>query len=99
MLLRTGGRTAYFTIFVTPGLSKRWHRRAVRLGPRAVGAPRGQADLLAQAGFADIEATDVTEEFLGTARRWHKHAVEFATDLRGILGDELSSSSNPTERP
>jgi len=88
-LLRPGGRTAYFTIFTAPGLSNRDHRRAVRLGPRAVGSGREQAELLEAAGFVPIVVTDVTRDFLETARRWFTRAWELEAELRSTLGDAL----------
>ncbi len=88
-ILRPAGRTAFFTIFVAPGLSKRDHRRAVRLGPRAVASNRGQAELLAAAGFVDVEEVDVTGEFLETARRWLRFSAELEPALRAALGDEV----------
>ncbi len=88
-LLRPAGRTAYFTIFTTPGLSKPDHRRAVRLGPRAVNSRREQPDLLEAAGFVQIVVNDVTEDFLQTARRWLSHASELEDELRATIGDEL----------
>jgi hypothetical protein len=88
-LLRPGGRTAYFTIFTTPGLSKSDHRRAVRLGPRAVGSQQGQAELLEAAGFTSIREVDVTEGLLETARRWLRHTGELEGELRNTLGDAL----------
>jgi 2-polyprenyl-3-methyl-5-hydroxy-6-metoxy-1,4-benzoquinol methylase len=88
-LLRPGGRTAYFTIFTTPGLSKRDHRRAVRRGPRAVGSRREQAQLLEAAGFVQVVMTDATSDFLDTARRWLRHASRLEGGLRATLGDAL----------
>ena len=80
---------AFFTIFVTTGLSKPDHRRAVRLGPRAVASTRAQPELLARAGFADIDDVDVTGEFLETAHRWLRFAAELEPALRATLGDEV----------
>jgi hypothetical protein len=88
-LLRPGGRIAYFTIFTKPGLSKRAHRRAVRLGPRAVASLREQPELLEAAGFAEVAATDVTPDFLATARRWVRYASKFEGQLRSTIGDKL----------
>ena len=88
-LLRPGGRTAYFTIFPAPGLSKRDHRRAVRLGPRAVRSSKDQEELLEAAGFTRIIVMDVTQDFLETARRWLTHASELDGELRSVLGDAL----------
>jgi hypothetical protein len=79
-LLRPGGRTAYFTIFVAPGVSKRDHRRAVR-------SNREPSDLLDAAGFDDVEVIDLTESFLETARGWYEHTSELERDLRATTGD------------
>jgi hypothetical protein len=88
-LLRPGGRTAYFTIFVAPSVSKRDHRRAVRLGPRAVRSSREQAELLQAAGFVQPVVIDVTNDFLETTRRWLTHASELEGGLRNSLGNEV----------
>jgi hypothetical protein len=88
-LLRPGGRTAYFTIFPTPGLSKSEHRRAVRLGPRAVGSRQGQAELLEAAGFTSIRVIDVTEGLLETARAWLLHTAGLERELRRTIGDAV----------
>ena len=69
-LLQPGGRLAYTTIFVTPGLSPRLRRKAQRAGPRAVASASDQCRLLESAGFVDIETTDLTAEFAATARAW-----------------------------
>ena len=69
-LLRPGGRIAYTTIFVAPGLDARRRRRAQRSGPRAVASRADQRQLLVSAGFTDIEVHDVTAEWAYTARGW-----------------------------
>jgi len=97
-LLRPGGRIAYFTIFTTPGLSKRAHRRAVRLGPRAVASRREHAELLEAAGLVKVVATDVTTDFLETARRWVNYASKFEGDLRSTLGDTLFDEQQTDRR-
>jgi hypothetical protein len=86
-LLRPGGRTAFITIFTTAGLSKRDHRRAVRLGPRAVGSNREPGDLLDAAGFIGVEVIDLTEAFLETAQGWYEHTSELERELRVTVGD------------
>jgi hypothetical protein len=68
---------AFFTIFVPPGLSRRDHRRAVGLGPRAVGSNRAPFELVAAAGFIVVDQIDVTEEFLETVRRWLRFSRDF----------------------
>jgi hypothetical protein len=67
-LLRPGGRTAFFTIHPTPGLDARRRRRAHRDGPVAVASHLPNRELLARAGFVDIEETDCTAEFDTVAR-------------------------------
>jgi hypothetical protein len=82
------GRSAFFTIFISPDLSRRDHRRAVRLGPRAVRSNRGQPELVAAAGFVQVEEVDFTEQFLETARRWLRFSLELEPALRASLGDD-----------
>jgi hypothetical protein len=97
-LLRPRGRTAYFTIFAAPGLSNQDHRRAVRLGPRAVRSSKEQAELLEAAGFARIVVIDATQDFLETARRWLTHASELEGELRSVLGDVLFDEQQADRR-
>jgi hypothetical protein len=79
---------AFFTIFISPGLSRRDHRRAVRLGPRAVASNRVQVELVAAAGFVEVDEIDFAREFLETARRWLRFSREFEPGLRAALGDD-----------
>jgi hypothetical protein len=79
---------AFFTIFVSPRLSRREHRRAVRLGPRAVASNRPQSELVAAAGFREVEEIDFTEEFLETVRQWLQFSRDIEPVLRASLGDD-----------
>jgi len=87
-VLRPGGRIAYYNIFVPPGLPERLRRRAFRAGPFAVGT-RGipQAELLPRAGFDSVVETDVTDEFLATARAWNGGRQRRESELRAEFGD------------
>jgi hypothetical protein len=87
-VLRPGGRIAYYNIFVPPGLPERLHRRALRAGPPAV-ASRGisQADLLLRAGFKSVSETDLTADFLKTARAWFEGRQSQEKQLRASCGD------------
>ena len=69
-LLRPGGRIAYTTIFVTPGLDPKRRRQAQRSGPRAAGSRSDQRQLLISAGFTDIDVVDLTIEWARAARGW-----------------------------
>jgi hypothetical protein len=82
-LLRPDGRLAFFTIQVAPGLSKGEHRRAVSAGPPSVAGKDG-AELLAQAGFADVAQQDVTAAYLTTAERWRAARIEHRDELRPV---------------
>lgn len=88
-VLKAGGRTAFFTIVVAPGLSESDHRLAVRLGPTAITMRRPIDEVMRQAGFTDIEVTDLTADFLATARAWVAESEAHADELRALLGDEL----------
>jgi hypothetical protein len=87
-ILVPGGRTAFFTILISPGLSRRDQRRAVRLGPRAVASNRVQSELVTAAGFVEVDEIDFTDEFLETVRRWLRFSRELETTLRRTLGDD-----------
>ena len=69
-LLRPGGRIAFITIHVAPGLAPTARLRARRSGPRAVASRSDEPSLLASAGFTDIDALDLTAAFATTARAW-----------------------------
>jgi hypothetical protein len=84
-----GGRTAFFTIVVAQGLSGRAHRRAVRLGPRAVASIRPVEQLMDQAGYVDVALNDVTADFLDTIRAWARESLRREAELRVVVGDEL----------
>ena len=83
-LLRPGGRIAYTTIYVTPGLPSAARRRAQRSGPRAVASRAEQTQLLASAGFVDIDRLDVTSEFAMTARAWLTESETHAEALAAV---------------
>ena len=87
-LLRPGGRVAFTTIWVAPGLAPAAHRRAVRAGPWHVGSRRPYVDLLAQAGFVDVVEHDATDAYAATQQAWCDAEVAHADELRRLLGDE-----------
>jgi len=87
-LLRSGGRTGFFTIHPAPGLSPRQLRRAHRDGPVAVAASRPHRELLERAGFTDVEETDCTGAFREVARAWIDQWDLRRDDLVGLLGVE-----------
>ena len=48
---------------------------------------REPQDLLHAARFVDVEALDVTAEFLETARGWHDHSASLERELRATVGE------------
>jgi hypothetical protein len=96
-LLRPGGRTAFFTIHPTPGLSPRDRRRAHRDGPVAVASHLTGRELLERAGFVDVEEIDCTPEFVTVAQAWVDQCADHRDALAELLGaDEVDQRQ--TER-
>jgi hypothetical protein len=90
LLLRPGGRTAFYTIHPTLGLSPRQRRRAHRDGPVAVASHLSNREQLARAGFVDIDEADCTAEFALTAKAWVDQCDRHHGALAELLGaDEL----------
>ena len=80
-LLRPGGRLAFFTIEVAPGLSRSDHRRAAAAGPPACAGP-DIAELLARARFVDVVAEDRTSDYAATARAWLAARLRHRDEMR-----------------
>jgi hypothetical protein len=83
-VLRPSGRLAFTTILIPPGLSPHDRRRAARAGPPAVAATCDYPALLRAAGFAELDEVDLTAAYLATARAWHRHSLEFQTELAAL---------------
>ena len=69
------------------GLTDSDRRRAHRSGPWAVASAHDPAELLRRAAFAEIHATDQTDEFRTTARAWIDQWDQHRTALVKIHGD------------
>ena len=86
-LLRPGGRLAFTTIHMAPGLDDRQRRRARRAGPVGVATRAEYPTLITQAGFADIVHVDVTSDYATTQRAWYKAAEQRAEAIRRLTSD------------
>jgi cyclopropane fatty-acyl-phospholipid synthase-like methyltransferase len=86
-LLRPGGRLVFTTIYVAPALDSARHRRAVRAGPWHVAARRPYADMVVQAGFADVVEIDVTEAYARTQCAWCAAVESRAAEVRRVISD------------
>jgi hypothetical protein len=82
-LLRPGGRIAFHTISLSPGLSPADRRRASIAGPPAVDDQDGSG-LLTRAGFTDVAAQDVTDAFLATTKAWRAARLRHRDLLRPL---------------
>jgi hypothetical protein len=87
-VLRPGGRLAFHTIQVPPGLSAAKRRRASFVGPPGVAVRTTYPSLLRSAGFIEIDEVDVTAEYLATQRRWLAATLRHEEGLRSVLGDD-----------
>jgi cyclopropane fatty-acyl-phospholipid synthase-like methyltransferase len=88
-VLKPGGRTAFFTIYVPNGLSKAAKRRALAAAPRYGWSRVSNQQLMQSAGFADIIEKDSTEQFLRTLRGWYEHSNERDAELVELWGAEI----------
>lgn len=57
------------------------------MGPPAVAARAPDDVLMHQAHFEDIELTDVTSQFLSTARSWHERFARYEAEIKTVLGE------------
>jgi len=87
-LLRPGGRMAYTTIYVAPGLGRDDHRGAVLAGPWHVTARRPYGEMTQQAGFTDIVEIDVTDQYATTQRAWLEANEARADEVRELTSGE-----------
>jgi hypothetical protein len=78
---------AYTTIVTSSGLDCKHYREALRLGPPAVDARASDDVLLQKAGFVGVQITDVTLEFLGTARGWWGEFLRHESAVKALLGE------------
>jgi hypothetical protein len=86
-VLRSGGRIAYYTIFVAEDLTPRERRRVGKDAPEGLYTREKQQDLLRAAGFERIRETDVTDDYLGIQRALHEANLRHERSLRRVLGD------------
>jgi len=77
---------AFHVIFVASGLSERDNARAVAAGPSHVTASTSYPDLLAHAGFGEIDEFDLTDQYRLTAAAWLYESARAAKQLEEIYG-------------
>jgi hypothetical protein len=79
---------AFHVILVAPGLSERDRARAVAAGPLYVSAAASYPDLLALAGFDEIDEIDLTDQYRETAAAWLHESAGAAKQLEEVFGSE-----------
>ncbi len=79
---------AFHVILVAPGLSERDGARAIAAGPLYVSASASYPDLLALAGFSEIEEVDLTDQYRATAAAWLHESARAAEQLEEVFGSE-----------
>ena len=79
---------AFHVILITPGLSDVGTAGAVAAGPPYVSAPASYPDLLATAGFGEIEEIDLTDQYRATAVAWLHESARAKEELERIVGIE-----------
>lgn len=79
---------AFHTIQPASGLTSAQRRRAHAAGPIAVAVPTNYPSLLRTAGFVNIEAMDITSDYLATLQRWIDAAQRREAEVRRATGDD-----------
>lgn len=86
--LKPNGRHVFYAITLTGGISAEEKARAIRLGNEHVDAGPGYAALMEQAGFDQVEVTEVSEGYLVTLERWTRAWHDDSIALSELVGDE-----------
>jgi cyclopropane fatty-acyl-phospholipid synthase-like methyltransferase len=87
-VLKPGGITAYFVIAVSHEATGTQREEAIAAGPPHVDTDREYPDLMEAAGFHNIEATDVTAEYLETLTAWWREWDTASVELAPIVGQD-----------
>jgi hypothetical protein len=84
--LKPGGLLSFLVIAVADGLSVEETARALDAGPEYIAAGDDYPALTDQAGFADIETIDVTDEYRATLDVWIRAWDAESIGLEWLLG-------------
>ncbi len=88
----------FFVVAPAAGLSSREIELAVEAGPPHVEAGPGYAVLLKQAGFANVEIVDVTDEYALTLSRSIRVRETEATQLEDLVGVDVFTEGQAGRR-
>jgi hypothetical protein len=79
---------AFHVILVAPGLNDQDRARAASAGPPHATAAPSYPELLASAGFEEIDEVDLTDQYRVTAAAWLHESADAAAQLEEIFGIE-----------
>ena len=97
-VLKSGAPLAFFVVAPAAGLSPCEIERAVEAGPAHVEAGPGYAVLLRQAGFADVEIVDVTDEYALTLSASIRAREVEVTQLGDLIGMDVFAEGQAGRR-
>ncbi len=78
---------AFYTIFISSGLSDKDYRRAARSRSCVTSWRREHPELLSAAGFSNVEEIDVTDEYLRVTQAWLDARERHADELAEVEGE------------
>jgi len=79
---------AYLVIEASPRLGARARRKVAVVGPPAVLSRSDYESMMRTAGFTDIEAVDLTDEYQVTLLDWHDRYLEREAEVVEAIGRE-----------
>lgn len=85
-LLKPGGRLAFTTIYITPGVSARDYRRASRARGPGAAERRAMTEIFRAAGFVNVGERDVTAAFARSTRAYLETSEEYRRELADSWG-------------
>jgi cyclopropane fatty-acyl-phospholipid synthase-like methyltransferase len=97
-VLKPGGRTAFFTIYVPNDVPRPAKRRALNAAPKYGWSRAEHTQLMRSAGFVDIDEADYTEQYHETLRGWHDHSAERSAELVALWGCQLFADRQADRR-
>ena len=88
-VLKPGAPNVFYVIAVTEGLTDdQLARIATRDGNEYVGAESGYDEMMRQAGFGDVEQTELTADYLDTLVAWKCHWEADSPAFIELIGEE-----------
>ncbi len=97
-VLKPGGRLAFYVIHFQPGISPSAKTELMEALPGMIDSPAPYQQMVEQAGFEQIEASDVTTQYRLTAETWLREAADLEPGLRAAFGDDVFEDRHHTRK-